>query len=139
AMAVVVEEVARFDGSLGLTVASHNGLASSHIRLFGNERQKRQYLPKLASGEWLGAWALTEPGSGSDVSAMRTTAVRHGDSWVLNGSKMFITQGTVGQVFVVLALTSAEKQQKGISAFIVEKGQKGFSQKALHGKLGMRS
>ncbi|HZN92640.1 MAG TPA: acyl-CoA dehydrogenase family protein, partial [Myxococcales bacterium] len=139
AVAVTVEEVARHDGSLGLTVASHNGLGSSHVRVFGTEEQKRRYLPKLATGEWLGAWALTEPGSGSDASAMKTTAVRQGDRWVLNGTKMFITQGTVGDVFVVLAASEPEKRQRGITAFILEKGWKGFSQRPIHGKLGMRS
>ncbi|ADO72084.1 acyl-CoA dehydrogenase family protein [Stigmatella aurantiaca] len=139
AVAVAVEEIARYDGSLALTVASHNGLGTSHIRVFGNEAQKRKYLPKLATGEWLGAWGLTEPGSGSDASGLRATAVRQGDAWVLNGAKMFITQGTVGDAFVVLALTSPEKRQKGITAFILEKGMKGFSQRPIHGKLGMRS
>ena len=139
AMAVVVEEVARYDGSLALTVASHNGLCSGHIRLFGNEEQKRRYLPRLASAEWLGAWALTEPGSGSDAAGLRTTAVRQGESWVLNGTKMFITQGTVGHVFVVLASTSPAKKQHGVTAFILDRGLKGFSQRPLHGKLGMRS
>jgi alkylation response protein AidB-like acyl-CoA dehydrogenase len=139
AVAVAVEEIARYDGSLALTVASHNGLGTSHIRVFGNDAQKRKYLPKLATGEWLGAWGLTEPGSGSDASGLKTTAVRKGDKWVLNGAKMFITQGTVGHVFVILALTSPEKRQKGITAFIVEKGTPGFSQRPIHGKLGMRS
>jgi alkylation response protein AidB-like acyl-CoA dehydrogenase len=139
AVAVAVEEVARYDGSLALTVASHNGLGTSHIRVFGNDAQRKRYLPKLASGEWLGAWGLTEPGSGSDAAGMRTTAVRRGDTWVLNGTKMFITQGTVGDVFVVLALTDPDRRQKGITAFILEKGLKGFSQRAIHGKLGMRS
>ncbi len=139
AVAVVVEEVARYDGSLALTVASHNGLGTSHIRVFGNATQKQKYLPKLATGEWLGAWALTEPGSGSDSAGMKTTAVKHGDVWVLNGAKMFITQGTVGDVFVVFANTEPAKRQKGITAFILEKGLKGFSQKSIHGKLGMRS
>src|SRR5919198_6192 len=139
AVAVAVEEIARYDGSLALTVASHNGLGSSHIRVFGNEAQKRKYLPKLATGEWLGAWALTEPGSGSDAAGLKSTAVRRGDAWVLNGSKMFITQGTVGDVFVVLALTDPQNRQKGITAFILEKGLKGFSQRPIHGKLGMRS
>ncbi len=139
AVAVAVEEVGRYDGSLGLTVASHNGLGSSHIRVFGTEAQKRRYLPRLATGEWLGAWALTEPGSGSDASALKTTAVRRGDAWVLNGTKMFITQGTVGDVFVVLALTDQEKRQRGITAFILEKDSPGFSRRSIHGKLGMRS
>ena len=139
AVAVAVEEIARYDGSLALTVASHNGLGTSHIRVFGNDAQRKRYLPKLATGEWLGGWGLTEPGSGSDAAAMKTTAVRRGDRWVLNGNKMFITQGTLGQVFVVLALTEPGKRQKGITAFIVEKGMPGFSQRAIHGKLGMRS
>ncbi|WNG27005.1 acyl-CoA dehydrogenase [Cystobacter fuscus] len=139
AVAVAVEEIARYDGSLALTVASHNGLGTSHLRVFGNDAQRRKYLPKLATGEWLGAWGLTEPGSGSDAAGMKTTAVRHGDTWVLNGAKMFITQGTVGDVFVVLAVTTPQKKQKGITAFILEKGMKGFSQRSIHGKLGMRS
>jgi alkylation response protein AidB-like acyl-CoA dehydrogenase len=139
AVAVAVEEVAKYDGSLALTVASHNGLGSSHVRNFGNAAQKQKYLPKLATGEWLGAWGLTEPGSGSDSGGMKSTAVKKGSSWVLNGSKMFITQGTVGDVFVVLALTEPAKRQKGVTAFILDKSMKGFSQKAIHGKLGMRS
>jgi alkylation response protein AidB-like acyl-CoA dehydrogenase len=139
AVAVVVEEIARYDASLALTVASHNGLGTGHLRLFGNAEQKRRYLPRLATGEYLGAWALTEPGSGSDAAGMQTTAQRSGDGWVLNGTKMFITQGSLAQVFVVLALTSPEKRQKGISAFLVEKGAQGFTQRPIHGKLGMRS
>ncbi len=139
AVAVAVEEVARYDGSLALTVASHNGLGTSHIRVFGNAEQKQKYLPKLATAELLGAWGLTEPGSGSDAAGMKTTAVRKGDTWVLNGAKMFITQGTVGDVFVILAVTDAAKKQKGITAFILDKGMKGFSQRSIHGKLGMRS
>jgi alkylation response protein AidB-like acyl-CoA dehydrogenase len=139
AVSVAVEEVARYDGSLALTVASHNGLGTSHIRIFGNADQKRKYLPKLAAGEWLGAWALTEPGSGSDAAGMKTTAVRRGDGWVLNGTKMFITQGTVGDVFVVLAISDADKRQRGVTAFILEKGMPGFGQRSVHGKLGMRS
>lgn len=139
AVAVVVEEIARYDGSLALTVASHNGLGTSHIRMFANAEQKAKYLPKLASGEWLGAWGLTEPGSGSDSAGMKTTAVKRGDTWVINGAKMFITQGTVGDSFVVLCVTDAAKKQKGITAFILEKGMKGFTQRSIHGKLGMRS
>jgi alkylation response protein AidB-like acyl-CoA dehydrogenase len=139
AVAVAVEEIARYDGSLALTVASHNGLGTSHLRVFGNDAQRKKYLPKLATGEYLGAWGLTEPGSGSDAAGMKTTAVRKGDKWVLNGAKMFITQGTVGDMFVVLALTTPEKKQKGITAFILEKGMPGFTQRPIHGKLGMRS
>jgi alkylation response protein AidB-like acyl-CoA dehydrogenase len=139
AVAVVIEEIARYDGSLALTVASHNGLGTSHIRYFGSEALKRRYLPALASGEKLAAWGLTEAGSGSDASALRTNAVRSGSRWVLNGSKMFITQGTVGDTFVVLARTDPERAQKGITAFVLEKGMKGFTQRSIHGKLGMRS
>jgi alkylation response protein AidB-like acyl-CoA dehydrogenase len=139
AVAVAVEEIARYDGSLALTVASHNGLGTSHLRVFGSKALHQKYLAKLATGEFLGAWGLTEPGSGSDAAGMKTTAVRKGDSWILNGAKMFITQGTVGDVFVVLAVTEPGKKQKGITAFALEKGMKGFSQRAIHGKLGMRS
>jgi alkylation response protein AidB-like acyl-CoA dehydrogenase len=138
-IAMVVEEIARFDGSLALTVASHNGLGTSHLLRFGSEDLRRKYIPDIAAGKKLAAWGLTEPGSGSDAAALRTTAVRKGSSWVLNGSKMFITQGTVGEVFVVLALSSPEKRQKGITAFLLEKDMQGFSQRPLHGKLGMRS
>ncbi len=138
-VAVVVEEVARHDGSLALTVASHNGLGTSHILKFGSEALKKRHLPALASGEKLAAWGLTEPGSGSDAGAMRTRAVREGERWVLNGTKLFITQGTVGDVFVVLAVTEPEKLQRGVTAFLLEKGAKGFSQRPIHGKLGMRS
>jgi alkylation response protein AidB-like acyl-CoA dehydrogenase len=137
--AVVIEEVARFDGSLALTVASHNGLGTNHILRFGTEEQKRRWLPALASGEKLAAWALTEPGSGSDAAGMRTTAVRRGDRWVLNGAKTFITQGTVGGTYVVLAVTDPARRQRGISAFVLEPDMKGFTRRPIHQKLGMRS
>ena len=139
ALATVVEEIARHDGSLALTVASHNGLGTGHILRFGTEPQKRRWLPALARGERLAAWGLTEPGSGSDAGAMRTTASRTGDRWVLNGTKNFITQGTVGDLFVVLARTSPERDAPGITAFVLEKGMRGFTQRPMHGKLGMRS
>jgi alkylation response protein AidB-like acyl-CoA dehydrogenase len=139
AVAVVVEEIARYDGSLALTVASHNGLGTGQIRHFGTEAQRRRWVPPLARGEKLAAWGLTEPGSGSDAAGLLSTAVRKGGGWILNGSKMFITQGSVGDTFVVLARTSPEKAQKGITAFVLEKGMKGFTQRAIHGKLGMRS
>ena len=139
ALAVVVEEIARHDGGLALTVASHNGLGTGHILRFGTEAQKERWLPPLARGERLAAWGLTEPGSGSDAAALRSTAVRRGDGWVLNGTKTFITQGTVGDTFVVLARTDPSAGAKGITAFVIEKGAKGFTQKPLHGKLGMRS
>ncbi|HYV67489.1 MAG TPA: acyl-CoA dehydrogenase family protein [Myxococcales bacterium] len=138
-IALVVEEIARWDGSLALTVASHNGLGTSHILRFGSDELRRRYIPDIAAGRKLAAWGLTEPGSGSDAAGLRTTAVRKGKGWVLNGSKMFITQGSVGDVFVVLALTSAEKKQKGITAFALEPAMKGFTRRPLHGKLGMRS
>jgi alkylation response protein AidB-like acyl-CoA dehydrogenase len=139
AVAVVVEEIARYDGSLALTVASHNGLGTGHILRFGTEEQRRRWVPPLARGEKLAAWGLTEPGSGSDAAGLRTTAVRRGDRWILNGAKTFITQGTVGDIFVVLANTEPERKQHGITAFVLEKGTKGFSQRPIHGKLGMRS
>jgi alkylation response protein AidB-like acyl-CoA dehydrogenase len=139
ATAVVVEELARHDGSLALTVASHNGLGTGHILRFGSDAQRRRWLPPLAAGEKLAAWGLTEPGSGSDAAGMLTRAERRGDRWVLNGSKTFITQGTVGDTFVVLAKTDPALKQHGITAFVVEKGARGFSQRPIHGKLGMRS
>ncbi len=138
-VAIVVEEVAAGDGSLALTVASHNGLCGGHINLFGSPEQKKKYLEPLATAEKLGAWGLSEPGSGSDAAGMLTTAVRDGDHWVLNGSKIFITQGTVGSTYVIMAVTDKAKGPKGITAFIVEKGWAGFEQKPLKEKLGMRS
>jgi alkylation response protein AidB-like acyl-CoA dehydrogenase len=139
AYSIIVEEIARGDGSLGLTVASHNGLGSSHIARFGSEAMKARYLPKLASGEWLGAWALTEPGSGSDSAALRTRAVRDGSRWVLNGSKMFITQGSVGGVCVVLASSDLHARHHGITAFAIERGTPGFEARKMRGKYGCRS
>ncbi len=138
-IALVIEEIARWDGSLALTVASHNGLGTSHILRFGNDEQRKRFVPEIASGKRLAAWGLTEPGSGSDAAGLRSTAVRKGKGWVLNGNKMFITQGSVGDTFLVLALTDPSQRQKGITAFVLEKGMKGFSQQPLHGKLGMRS
>jgi alkylation response protein AidB-like acyl-CoA dehydrogenase len=125
-IALVIEELSRVDGSVALTVASHNGLCTGHIRLAGSPEQKKKYLPRLATGEALGAWGLTEPGSGSDAAGMRTRAVRQGNQWVLNGSKTFITQGSVGSIYVILASTTPEKKQRGITAFILEKGTPGF-------------
>jgi alkylation response protein AidB-like acyl-CoA dehydrogenase len=139
AIAVVIEELARHDGSLALTVASHNGLGVGHLARFGTDAQRRRWLPALATGEKLAAWALTEPGSGSDAAALATTAVRKGDRWVLDGEKIFITQGTVGDLFVVLARDDRAHKQTGITAFVVERGMPGFTQHAMHGKLGMRS
>ena len=138
--AICVEEIARADGSLALTVASHNGLGTGHILGFGSEALKKKYLPKAATGEWLAAWALTEPGSGSDSAALLTTARRDGDDWVINGTKMFITQGSVGGFCVVLARTNADvAKQRGITAFVVEHGTKGFSASKHLEKYGCRS
>src|SRR5579864_6667039 len=120
AYAICVEEIARVDGSIALTVASHNGLGTGHILAYGTEAQKLRYLPRAASGEWLAAWALTEPGSGSDAAALRTTAKRDGEGWVLDGTKTFITQGSIGGFCVVLARTNAQApKQQGITAFVV--------------------
>jgi alkylation response protein AidB-like acyl-CoA dehydrogenase len=136
---VIIEELARVDPSVALTVASHNSLCSAHIALFGSDEQKRRFLPDLASGRKLGAWALTEPGSGSDSGGMRTVATKEGDDWVLTGSKTFITQGSVGSTYVVLALTDPEAGKKSISAFILEKGMNGFTVGRKENKLGMRA
>ncbi|MGD8749457.1 MAG: acyl-CoA dehydrogenase family protein [Balneolaceae bacterium] len=136
---LAIEEIARWDASLALTVASHTSLASGHIALAGNGEQKIKYLTPLAKGEKLGAWCLTEPGSGSDASGMNTTAVKKGDKWILNGSKIFITQGSVGGIYVVLAKTDPEKGTKGISAFIVEREWDGVEPGNKMEKLGMNS
>ena len=138
--AICVEEIARVDGSLALTVASHNGLGTGHILSFGSDAQKKKYLPKAAKGEWLAAWALTEPGSGSDSAGLATTARRDGDHWVINGTKMFITQGTVGGFVVVLARTNPDvSKQRGITAFVVEHGTPGFNSSKHLEKLGCKS
>ena len=140
AYAICVEEIARVDGSTALTIASHNGLGTGHVLAFGTEEQKRKYLPPAASGKWLAAWALTEPGSGSDSAALRTTARRDGASWVLDGSKSFITQGSVGGFCVVLARTdSSVAKQMGVTAFVVEHGTPGFTASKHLLKLGCRS
>jgi len=140
AYAVCVEEVARVDGSTALTVASHNGLGTGHILKFGSEEQKRRYLPMAAGGQWLAAWALTEPGSGSDAAALRTTARRDGGDWILDGTKTFITQGSVGGFCVILARSEAGRsKQQGITAFVVERGTPGFTASKHLLKLGCRS
>jgi alkylation response protein AidB-like acyl-CoA dehydrogenase len=135
----IIEEISKVDPSVGLSVAAHNSLGVGHIYLFGSEEQKRKYLPDLASGRKLGAWALTEPTSGSDAGALLTTAVRDGDHYVLNGSKNFITHGSVGSTTVVMALTDKTKGKKGISAFIVENSTPGFIVAKKENKLGMRA
>ena len=136
--ALAIEEIARHDGGVALTVASHNSLCSNHIYLAGSEAQKRKYLVPLARGEKLGAWGLTEPGSGSDAAALQTSAVRKGDRWILNGTKNFITQGTVASVYVILAITDRSRGKQGISAFILEKGTPGFRPGRKEVKLGVR-
>ena len=135
---VIIEELARVDPSIALTVASHNSLCTGHIMMFGNDEQRRKYVPSLASGRALGAWGLTEPGSGSDAGGMKTTAVRDGADWILNGSKTFITQGSVGSIYVILAVTDPGSPRKGISAFVLEKGAQGFTIGKKENKLGMR-
>ncbi|WP_372633819.1 acyl-CoA dehydrogenase family protein [Fodinibius sp.] len=134
-----IEEIARWDASLALTVASHTSLGSGHIALAGTEGQKEKYLMPLARGEQLAGWCLTEPGSGSDASGLKTTAVKKDNQWMLNGTKIFITQGSVGDIFVVLAKTDPDKGTKGISAFIVEREWEGVQSGSKMEKLGMNS
>src|SRR5258705_1112201 len=136
---ICIEELARVDPSVSLTVAAHNGLGAAHIAMFGTDEQKRTYLVPLATGEKLAAWGLTEASSGSDAAAMRTTATREGDCWVLNGTKQFITHGLTGDLIVVMAVTNKSKGSRGISAFIVEKGTTGFRAGKKEDKLGMRA
>ena len=136
---ICIEELARVDPSVCLSVAAHNGLGSAHIAMFGNEAQKQRYLVPLARGEQLAAWGLTEAASGSDAAAMRSTAVRDGDGWVINGTKQFITHGTYGDVIVIMAVTNRAKGSRGISAFIVERGTPGFRAGRKEDKLGMRA
>jgi len=137
--AIVMEELARVDAGVALSVAAHNSLCSGHIFLAGTDEQKRRFLTPLARGEKVGCWGLTENSAGSDAGGTRTTAVRAGDGWVLNGSKTFITNGRVADTAVVMAVTDREKGKKGISAFIVERGTKGFRAGKKEDKLGVRS
>jgi hypothetical protein len=137
--AIVMEELARADAGVALSLAAHHSLASAHIHLAGTEGQKRRHLAPLARGEKVGCWGLTEPGSGSDAGGMRTTAVRDGDHWVLNGSKHFITNAGVADTAVVMAVTDRAAGKRGISAFVVERGTKGFRAGKKEDKLGVRS
>lgn len=132
-------ELGKVCGGLGLSVAAHNSLCTGHIYYHGSEEQKRKYLPKLASGEFIGAWGLTEPNTGSDAMRMQTTAVKDGNEWVINGTKNWITHGLSGDVAVVLVRTGELLDSRGISAFIVEKGTPGFSAVKITGKLGVRA
>jgi hypothetical protein len=136
---ICIEELARVDPSISLSVAAHNGLGAAHIAMFGSAEQKSRYLTPLARGEKLAAWGLTEPNSGSDAAAMRTTATRDGGEWILNGSKMFITHGASGDTMVVMAVTDKSKGSKGISAFILERGAPGLIAGKKEDKLGMRA
>ncbi len=135
----IVDEIAQVCGSIGLSVAAHNSLCTQHINQFGTEEQKRRWLPKLASGQWIGAWGLTETGTGSDAGGMHTTAVREGDGWRINGSKNFITHAISGDVAVVVVRTGEKGDSHGMSAFVVEKGTPGFEGGRKENKLGMRA
>jgi alkylation response protein AidB-like acyl-CoA dehydrogenase len=135
----IIEEIAKVCGSIGLSVAAHNSLCTNHILTFGNEEQKYQYLPKLATGEYLGAWGLTEPNTGSDAGNMKCTAVKDGNDWVLNGTKCWITHGKSGDIAVVIARTGEARSKDNATAFVVERGTKGFSGGKKENKLGMRA
>ena len=137
--ALIVEELNRGDASVGITMWGHNSLCTNHINLFGSPEQKRRWLPRLAAGEMLGAWGLTEPGSGSDAAALRTRAEAREGGWVLNGSKAFITNASVGGVAVVMVRTDPEKKARGISALVVEKGTPGFTAGRPYRKLGLHA
>jgi len=135
----IISEISKIDGSIGLSVAAHNSLCTGHILQFGNEEQKRNWLPKLATAEWIGAWGLTEPNTGSDAGDMKTTGVKHGDYWILNGTKNFITHGKSGNVAVVIARTGKPDDSHSMTAFVVERGTPGFGAGKKENKLGMRA
>jgi len=136
---IILEEISKVDPSVGLVVAAHNSLCSNHLNLFGNEEQKNKYLTRLASGQTLGAWGLTESEAGSDAAALKTRAVKKGDFWLLNGSKIFITNGSLAEITVVMAVTDPGKGRNGISAFVLEKGMEGFEPGKKEDKLGVRA
>ena len=135
----VVSEIAKICGSIGLSVAAHNSLCTNHILMFGNEEQKKKWLPKLATAEWIGAWGLTEHNTGSDAGGMNTTAKKDGDYWILNGAKNFITHAISGNVAVVIARTGDKGTSRNMTAFVIEKGTPGFSSGKKEDKLGMRA
>lgn len=135
----VIEEISKVDGSIGLSVAAHNSLCTGHILTFGNEEQKQNYLPKLATAEWIGAWGLTEPNTGSDAGNMKCAATRDGENWIINGTKNWITHGKSGDVAVVICRTGEPRTKNNATAFIVERGIKGFSGGKKENKLGMRA
>ncbi len=135
----IIEEITKIDPSIGLSIAAHNSLCTNHIYEFGNEEQRERWLPKLASGEWIGAWGITEHNTGSDAGGMATTAVKEGEHWVLNGAKNFITHGKSGEIAVVIARTGEKGDSRGMSAFVVERGTPGFTHGKKEDKLGMRA
>ncbi|KQO33889.1 acyl-CoA dehydrogenase [Flavobacterium sp. Leaf82] len=135
----VVEEISKVDPSIGLSVAAHNSLCTNHILTFGNEEQKKKWLPKLATAEHIGAWGLTEHNTGSDAGGMNTTAVKDGDEWIVNGAKNFITHAISGDIAVVIVRTGEKGDSKGMTAFVFEKGMKGFTSGKKENKLGMRA
>jgi len=135
----IIQEIAKVCGSIGLSVAAHNSLCTNHILAFGNEDQKKRWLPKLATAEWIGAWGLTEPNTGSDAGNMKTTAVKQGDQWVLNGTKSWITHGKTGEIAVVICRTGEPRTSGNSTAFVVERGTPGFSAGKKENKLGMRA
>ena len=135
----IIQEIAKVCGSIGLSVAAHNSLCTNHILSFGNEAQKKRWLPKLATAEWIGAWGLTEPNTGSDAGNMKTTAVKQGDQWVLNGTKSWITHGKTGEIAVVICRTGEPRTSGNSTAFVVERGTPGFSAGKKENKLGMRA
>jgi len=137
--AIAVEELSRVDGSVGISVAAHNGLCSNHIYLFGDDAQREKWLKPLATGEWIGGWSLTEPTAGSDAGGTRSTAVEDGDHWILNGAKTFTTHGTVGDAVVVFAVTDKDKGKHGISAFVIKQGTTGFRPGKKENKMGLRA
>ncbi|MDP3393204.1 acyl-CoA dehydrogenase family protein [Sediminibacterium sp.] len=135
----IIQEIAKVCGSIGLSVAAHNSLCTNHILSFGNDEQKKRWLPKLASAEWIGAWGLTEPNTGSDAGNMKTTATKQGDHWVLNGTKSWITHGKTGEIAVVICRTGEPRTSGNSTAFVVERGTAGFSAGKKENKLGMRA
>jgi len=135
----IIEEISKVDPSIGLSVAAHNSLCTNHILLFGNDNQKNKWIPKLASGQYLGAWGLTENNSGSDASGMSSTAVKKGDEWVLNGTKNFITHGISGDIAVAVFRTGEKGQKRNATAFVIERGAEGFKAGKKENKLGMRA
>jgi len=135
----IIEEISKVDSSIGLSVAAHNSLCTNHILTFGSEEQKQKWIPKLATGQHIGAWGLTEHNTGSDAGGMNTTAVKQGDSWIINGAKNFITHAISGDIAVVIVRTGEKGDSKGMTAFVLEKGMVGFSSGKKENKLGMRA